>query len=157
MYKFPQAYKTSLKCIKINRNCINHPQVYNNWPHLYKQGTNQCINEIDRNWLKLSAFCDKVSAHFVTIFCTYIACIIFTPGAPEGYWLTPFLQYSQAKNSHWVPLDIDSFELVNSLIYTYCCALSWLNSTSNFLIWRWPITTKSIYSLLAPFCLYICF
>ena len=30
MYKFPQVYKTSLKCIKINHNCINHPQMYKN-------------------------------------------------------------------------------------------------------------------------------
>ena len=29
-YKFPQMYKTtSLKCIKINHDCINHPQRYN--------------------------------------------------------------------------------------------------------------------------------
>ena len=54
MYKFPQTYKTFLKCVKINRNCINHPQMYKNWPHLYKQGTNKCINYIDHNWLKLA-------------------------------------------------------------------------------------------------------
>ena len=47
MYKFPQMFKTSLKCIKINHNCINRPQMYKNWPHLYKQGTDKCTNNID--------------------------------------------------------------------------------------------------------------
>ena len=54
MYKFQQTYKTFLKCIKINRNCINHPQMYKNWPHMHKQGTDKCINKIDHNWLKLA-------------------------------------------------------------------------------------------------------
>ena len=30
MYKILQTYKTFLKCIKINHNCINHPQMYKN-------------------------------------------------------------------------------------------------------------------------------
>ena len=54
MYKFPQVYKSSLKCIKINHNCIKHPQMYKNWPHLYKQGIDKCINYIDHHWLKLA-------------------------------------------------------------------------------------------------------
>ena len=54
MYKFPQMYKTSLKRIKINHNCKNHPQMYKNWPHLYKLGTDKCISDIDYNWLKLT-------------------------------------------------------------------------------------------------------
>ena len=33
-YKFPQMYKTSLKCKKINHNYINYRQMYKNWPHL---------------------------------------------------------------------------------------------------------------------------
>ena len=36
--------------------------------------------------------------------------------------------------------------------YTYCCALSQLYSTSNFLIWQCPITT----SLFITYCLSIC-
>ena len=32
--------------------CINLPQTYENWPHLYKQGTAKCINKIVHNWLK---------------------------------------------------------------------------------------------------------
>ena len=47
--KVPHMYKTSLICIKINRNCINLPQMYEDRPHWYKQGTNKCINEIDHN------------------------------------------------------------------------------------------------------------
>ena len=39
----------------------------------------------------------------------------------------------------------------------YCWALSWLYSTSDFLIWQWPITTKSIYSLLAILMIYTLF
>ena len=27
--------------------------MYKNWPHLYKQGTNICINKINHNQLKL--------------------------------------------------------------------------------------------------------
>ena len=41
MYKFPQVYKTSLKCIKINHNCINHPQMYK-FDHI-------CINRVPTN------------------------------------------------------------------------------------------------------------
>ena len=54
MYNIKQMYKTSLKYVEINHNCVNHPQMYKNWPHLYKQGTDKCINEIDLNWLKLA-------------------------------------------------------------------------------------------------------
>ena len=54
MYKFLQMNQTYLKCIKINHNCINNPQLYKNWPHLYKQGADKCINEIDDNWLNLA-------------------------------------------------------------------------------------------------------
>ena len=28
--------------------------MYKNWPHLYKQVTDKCINKIDHNWLKLA-------------------------------------------------------------------------------------------------------
>ena len=31
--------------------CINRPQVHKNWPHLYKQGTEKCIDEIDHKCL----------------------------------------------------------------------------------------------------------
>ena len=53
LYKFPKMYKTSLKCIQINHNCINHHQMYKSWLHLYKQGTGKCAYEVDQNWLRL--------------------------------------------------------------------------------------------------------
>ena len=47
MYKFPQMYKTSLKCLKITLKCIKID-------HMYKQCTDKCITDIDHNWLTLA-------------------------------------------------------------------------------------------------------
>ena len=40
IYKISQMYtiKYPSKCIKIDHNCINHLQMYKNWPHLYNTG-----------------------------------------------------------------------------------------------------------------------
>ena len=71
MYKISQMYKTSLKSINSNHNCLNHPQMYTKWPLLYKKGIEKCINElttIDYNFGLANLKCIKINHKCIKIY-----------------------------------------------------------------------------------------